>query len=57
MSAGFIVAARAPLEASYWRIIVVAMVLMAAGLALSTGPATDAILGSLPAPRSASGPR
>jgi DHA2 family multidrug resistance protein-like MFS transporter len=49
MSAGFIVAARAPLEANYWRIIVVAMVLMAAGLALSTGPATDAILGSLPA--------
>jgi EmrB/QacA subfamily drug resistance transporter len=49
MSAGFVVAARAPLEASYWRIIVVAMVLMAAGLALSTGPATDAILGSLPA--------
>ena len=49
MSAGFVVAARAPLEASYWRVIVVAMVLMAAGLALSTGPATDAILGSLPA--------
>jgi MFS transporter, DHA2 family, multidrug resistance protein len=48
MSAGFIVAALAPLDASYWRIIVVAMVLMAAGLALSTGPATDAILGSLP---------
>jgi DHA2 family multidrug resistance protein-like MFS transporter len=48
MSAGFIVAALAPLDASYWKIIVVAMVLMAAGLALSTGPATDAILGSLP---------
>jgi DHA2 family multidrug resistance protein-like MFS transporter len=48
MSAGFVVAALAPLDASYWRIIVVAMVLMAAGLALSTGPATDAILGSLP---------
>jgi EmrB/QacA subfamily drug resistance transporter len=48
MSAGFTVAALAPLEASYWRVIVVAMVLMAAGLALSTGPATDAILGSLP---------
>jgi DHA2 family multidrug resistance protein-like MFS transporter len=48
MSAGFVVAALAPLDASYWRVIVVAMVLMAAGLALSTGPATDAILGSLP---------
>jgi MFS transporter, DHA2 family, multidrug resistance protein len=49
MSAGFIVAARAPYYAGYWQVIVVAMVLMAAGLALSTGPATDAILGSLPA--------
>jgi DHA2 family multidrug resistance protein-like MFS transporter len=49
MSAGFTVAARASYQAGYWQVIVVAMVLMAAGLALSTGPATDAILGSLPA--------
>ena len=46
MSAGFVVAALAPLDASYWRVIVVAMVLMAAGLALGAGQATDAILGA-----------
>ena len=51
MSAGFTVAARASVHAGYWQVVVVAMVLMAAGLALSTGPATDAILGSLPEAR------
>ena len=48
MSAGFLVAASAAYDADYWRVIVVAMVLMAAGLAFSTGPATDAILAALP---------
>ncbi len=48
MSGGFTVAARASVNCNYWTVIVVAMVLMAAGLALSTGPATDAILASLP---------
>ena len=55
MSAGFLVAARASVNASYWGVIVVAMVLMASGLALSTGPATDAILASLPAAKTGVG--
>jgi len=48
MTGGFTIAARASVNCNYWTVIVVAMVLMAAGLALSTGPATDAILASLP---------
>jgi EmrB/QacA subfamily drug resistance transporter len=48
MAAGFGVAATAPLEADYWRVVVVSMCLMAAGMALATGPATDAILASVP---------
>jgi len=48
MAAGFGVVSRAPVDADTWRVVVVAMCLMAAGLALSTGPATDAILASLP---------
>jgi fucose permease len=49
MACGFGVAARAPVNADYWRVVVVSMCLMAAGMALATGPATDAILASLPA--------
>ncbi len=48
MSAGFFLAATSTLESRYWGTIVGSMVLMAAGLALSTGPATDAIIGALP---------
>jgi EmrB/QacA subfamily drug resistance transporter len=48
MAAGFVVAARAPVDADYWRVVVVSMSLMAAGMALATSPATDAILASLP---------
>jgi len=48
MMAGFLVAAKATLEADYWRVVVVSMCLMAAGMALSSGPATDAVLASLP---------
>jgi MFS transporter, DHA2 family, multidrug resistance protein len=55
MSGGFIVAARASVNCNYWTVIVVAMVLMASGLALSTGPATDAILASLPAAKTGVG--
>jgi len=48
MMGGFGVAAVAPVDADYWRVIVVSMCLMAAGMALSAGPATDAILAALP---------
>ncbi len=48
MACGFGIVARAPVDADYWRVVVVSMCLMAAGLALATGPATDAILAALP---------
>ncbi len=48
MSAGFIVAATTSADAAYWGPIVTAMSLMAAGLGLTTGPATEAIMGALP---------
>jgi DHA2 family multidrug resistance protein-like MFS transporter len=48
MSAGFFLASTATLESQYWGRVIAAMVLMASGLALSTGPATDAIVGALP---------
>jgi hypothetical protein len=48
MAGGFGVAAGASVYADYWRVVVVSMCLMAAGMALSTGPATDAILAALP---------
>lgn len=55
MACGFGVAATAPVDADYWRVIVVSMCLMAAGMALSTGPATDAILAALPAAKTGVG--
>jgi hypothetical protein len=47
MAAGFAVAAGSSLESAYWGRIVVSMVLMAAGLGLVTGPATEAVMGAL----------
>ena len=47
MSAGFLVAAGTAVDAAYWGPIVTAMSLMAAGLAFTTGPATEAIMGAL----------
>jgi EmrB/QacA subfamily drug resistance transporter len=55
MSAGFVVAATTPQNAPYWGQIVTAMTLMAAGLALTTGPATDAIMGALPLDKAGAG--
>jgi MFS transporter, DHA2 family, multidrug resistance protein len=52
---GFIVAARAPVFADYWRVVVVSMVLMATGMALATGPATDAVLAALPSAKAGVG--
>ena len=55
MSGGLLDAATTPTDASYWGRIVVAMALMAAGLAFTTGPATDAIMGALPAGKAGAG--
>ncbi len=55
MSAGFLLAAGSDLDSAYWGRIVVSMTLMAAGLALTTGPATEAIMGALPASRAGAG--
>lgn len=55
MSAGLLDAATTATDASYWGRIVGAMALMAAGLAFTTGPATDAIMGALPAGKAGAG--
>jgi EmrB/QacA subfamily drug resistance transporter len=55
MSAGFVVAAGSDADSQYWGRVVTAMVLMAAGLALTSGPATEAISGALPANRVGAG--
>jgi EmrB/QacA subfamily drug resistance transporter len=55
MAAGFLVAATTPEHAAYWGPIVTAMALMAAGLALTTSPATDAIMGALPPDKAGAG--
>jgi EmrB/QacA subfamily drug resistance transporter len=47
MAAGFAIAAGSTLDSAYWGRIVVAMVLMAGGLGLVMGPATEAITGTL----------
>jgi EmrB/QacA subfamily drug resistance transporter len=48
MAGGFLVVVGASVDADFWRVVVVSMCLMAAGMALATGPATDAILAALP---------
>ncbi|HXZ63173.1 MAG TPA: DHA2 family efflux MFS transporter permease subunit [Streptosporangiaceae bacterium] len=48
MSAGFVVAAGTGADSAYWGRIIVAMALMAAGLGLTSSPATEAIMGALP---------
>jgi EmrB/QacA subfamily drug resistance transporter len=55
MSAGFLVAASTPTDAAYWGKVLAAMALMAAGLAFTTGPATDAIMGALPLAKAGAG--
>jgi EmrB/QacA subfamily drug resistance transporter len=47
MSAGFAVAASVGVDSAYWGRIIASMTLMAAGLALTTSPATDAIMGAV----------
>ena len=55
MAAGFLVAARASVTADYWGVVVVSMCLMAAGMALATGPSTDSVLAALPESRAGVG--
>jgi EmrB/QacA subfamily drug resistance transporter len=55
MSGGFVVTVLTPENAPYWGQIVIAMTLLAAGLALTTGPATDAIMGALPLDKAGAG--
>ncbi|MEO9221926.1 MAG: MFS transporter, partial [Mycobacteriaceae bacterium] len=55
MSAGFVLVANTAVDAPYWGPVVIAMVLMAAGLAMVTGPATDAIMSALPQARVGAG--
>jgi hypothetical protein len=55
MSAGFVVAATTGVSSPYWGKVVIAMALMAAGLGLTTGPATEAIMGALPPGKAGAG--
>ncbi len=55
MSAGFAVAATTGVATPYWGRVVISMVLMAAGLGLTTGPATDAIMGAVPRGKAGAG--
>jgi EmrB/QacA subfamily drug resistance transporter len=56
MSAGFVIAATAiGTSTPYWGWVIIAMALMASGMGLVTGPATDAIMGALPAGKSGAG--
>ena len=48
MSVGFLIASTNDATSSYWLEVVPAMVFMAGGLGLTTAPATEAIMGSLP---------
>jgi hypothetical protein len=47
MSAGFVVAAGVGIDSAYWGPIIISMTLMAAGLALASSPATDAVMGAV----------
>jgi EmrB/QacA subfamily drug resistance transporter len=55
MSGGFALASTSGPDASYWGRVVISMLLMAAGLALTTGPATDAVMGALPVSKAGAG--
>lgn len=55
MSAGFLVASGSAVNSAYWGRIITAMILMAAGLALTASPATEAIMGALPRGKAGAG--
>jgi EmrB/QacA subfamily drug resistance transporter len=55
MSAGFVVASTLTADSAYLGPVLAAMVILAAGLGLTTSPATEAIMGALPAARAGVG--
>jgi DHA2 family multidrug resistance protein-like MFS transporter len=55
MSAGFLVASGSAVNSAYFGRIIIAMILMAAGLALTSSPATEAIMGALPRGKAGAG--
>jgi EmrB/QacA subfamily drug resistance transporter len=55
MSVGFLIAAGTTVDSAYWGRIIVAMTLMATGLALTASPATEAIMGALPPAKAGAG--
>lgn len=55
MSGGFLLAATVTADSPYWGRIIVSMVLIAAGLALTAGPASDAIMAAVPAGQAGAG--
>jgi DHA2 family multidrug resistance protein-like MFS transporter len=55
MSSGFVLASGSSVDSAYWGRVVGSMVLMAAGLALTAGPATDAVMGALPREKAGAG--
>ena len=55
MSAGFGLASTADADSAYWGKTIIAMVLMASGLGLLTGPATESIMGALPRAQAGAG--
>ena len=55
MSAGFLVAAGTAVDSAYWGRIITSMTLIAAGLALTASPATEAIMGALPPGKAGAG--
>ena len=55
MSAGFAVAAGISVDSAYWGPVITSMTLIAAGLALTSSPATDAVMGALPPAKAGAG--
>src|ERR1700761_5650381 len=55
MSGGFVIAATTAVDSPYWGTVIISMALMAAGLGLTTGPATEAIMGALPPGKAGAG--
>jgi EmrB/QacA subfamily drug resistance transporter len=55
MAVGFLVASFLDTGSSYWGAVVPSMVLMGAGLTLTTAPATEAVMGALPPERAGVG--
>jgi len=55
MAAGFVMAATIKADSSYFGIVIISMVTIAAGLGLATSPATESIMGALPPEQAGAG--